>query len=481
MSSLCGRSWASCLIGSSTLRQYPEHAALLERLRQADQLVEQTLAAPAQLPAGTFADYDLLEEVGRGGMGVVFKARHKSLDRIVALKVLRSDGTGEERKRFDREAQAVARLQHPNIVQVYEVGETAGGAFVSLEFVDGQSLAHRLTRHTAAGSAAPQRWSKVLAGAMHYAHERGVIHRDLKPANVLLAGTPETPIEDCIAKVADFGLAKKLDTQGDTHSGAVLGTPSYMAPEQAEARSAAVDRRTDVYGLGAILYELLTGRPPFRADTPLQTLKQVVEAEPARPRLLNAAVPRDLETVCLKCLQKEPPRRYPSAAALADDLRRFVQGEPVRARSIGALGRGWRWCRRKPALAALSAVLVLAVLGGLSGILFEWRRAEMARREVVAGDAQIRQLLAELVEASPVAPTGYYSLGSPRIEPLLKAEEHCKQLLEKDPTDTAIRIALTNVYGRLGRLHIQRGSWAKAHRFFTDAAQFMAVTTGHCA
>ena len=336
MSSLCGRSWASRLIGSSTLRQYPEHAALLERLRQADQLVEQTLAAPAQLPAGTFAGYDLLEEVGRGGMGVVFKARHKSLDRIVALKVLRSDGTGEERKRLDREAQAVARLQHPNIVQVYEVGETAGEAFVSLEFVDGQSLAHRLH-----GTPLPARQAaalvEILARAMHYAHEKGVIHRDLKPANVLLAGTPETPIEDCIAKVADFGLAKKLDTQGDTHSGAVLGTPSYMAPEQAEARSAAIDRRTDVYGLGAILYELLTGRPPFRADTPLQTLKQVVEAEPARPRLLNAAVPRDLETVCLKCLQKEPQERYPSADALADDLKRWLHGFPIQARPVSKL------------------------------------------------------------------------------------------------------------------------------------------------
>jgi len=450
------------------LRTYPEHAALLERLRQADQLVEQTLVAPAQWPAGTFADYDLLEEVGRGGMGIVFKARHKSLERIVALKVLRSDGTDEERKRFEREAQAVARLQHPNIVQVYEVGETAGQAFVSLEFIDGQSLAHRLR-----GTPLPARQAaalvEILARAMHYAHEKGVIHRDLKPANILLAGTPETRLEACIAKVADFGLAKKLDTQGDTHSGAVLGTPSYMAPEQAEARSAALDRRTDVYGLGAVLYELLTGRAPFRADTPLQTLKQVVEAEPARPRLLNAAVPRDLETVCLKCLRKEQPQRYPSAAALADDLRRFVQGEPVHARSIGALGRGWRWCRRKPALAVLSAVLVLAVLGGLTGILFQHRRAEVARRDVVAGDAQIRQLLAELVQASPVVPTTNYSLGSPRAEPLLKAEEHCKQLLDKDPTDTPVRIASTNVYGRLGRLYYQRGLRDKAHRYFTDA------------
>jgi tetratricopeptide (TPR) repeat protein len=217
------------------------------------------------------------------------------------------------------------------------------------------------------------------------------------------------------------------------------------------------------------LYELLTGRPPFRADTPLQTLKQVVEAEPARPRLLNAAVPRDLETVCLKCLRKAPQERYPLAAGLADDLRRFVQGAPVHARSIGALGRGWRWCRRKPALAALSAVLVLAVLGGLAGILFEWRRAEVARRDVVAGDAQIRQLLAELVQASPVEPTMAYSLGLPRIEPLLKAESHCRQLLEKDPANTPIRIVLTNVDGRLGRLYFQRGSLAKAHRFFADA------------
>ncbi len=449
------------------LRRYPEHAALLDRLRQADQLVEQTLAAPAQWPAGNFADYDLLEEVGRGGMGVVFKARQKSLDRTVALKLLRADGTGEERKRFDREALAVARLQHPNIVQVYEVGETDGQAFVSLEFVDGQSLARRLR-----GTPLPARQAaalvEILARAMDYAHEKGVIHRDLKPANVLLAGTPEMRLDACIAKVADFGLAKKLDTQGDTRSGAVLGTPSYMAPEQAEARSAAVDRRTDVYGLGAILYELLTGRPPFRADTPLQTLKQVVEAEPARPWLLNAAVSLDLETVCLKCLQKEPQARYPSAEALADDLGRFVRGEPVRARSLGALGRGWRWCRRNPAFAALSAVLVLAVLGGLAGILFQWRRAEVARRDVVAGNAQIRQLVAELVEASP-GPNMHYSLALPRIEPLLKAEENCKQLLEKNPTDTPIRIALTNVYGRLGRLHIQRGSLRMARDFFTAA------------
>ena len=292
---------------------------------------------------------------------------------------------------------------------------------------------------------------------MHYAHERGVIHRDLKPANVLLAGTPETPIEDCIAKVADFGLAKKLDTQGDTHSGAVLGTPSYMAPEQAEARSAAVDRRTDVYGLGAILYELLTGRPPFRADSALQTLRQVVDAEPVRPRLLNPSVPRDLETVCLKCLAKEPSRRYATALALADDLERFENGRPVLARPIGSLARGWRWCRRNPVPAGLTALLALVLIGGLSGILYQWHQADAARREAVANAAQARQVLSELIQSSPVTPLIDEFPQPPSIEPLVKAAEHCRELLQNNPEDIELRIALTNVYGRLGSRYSQPG------------------------
>ena len=476
MSSLCGRSWASRLIGSSTLRQYPEHAALLERLRQADQLVEQTLAAPAQLPAGTFADYDLLEEAGRGGMGVVFKARHKSLDRIVALKVLRSDGTGEERKRFDREAQAVARLQHPNIVQVYEVGETAGGAFVSLEFVDGQSLAHRLhgtplpARHAAA-------LVKVLAGAMHYAHERGVIHRDLKPANVLLAGTPETPIEDCIAKVADFGLAKKLDTQGDTHSGAVLGTPSYMAPEQAEARSAAVDRRTDVYGLGAILYELLDRPAPVPGghsapDPPAGRGRRAGPAAPAQP--VRAARPRNgLPEVPGKRSRRaatRPPWRW----RMTWSVSRMV--EPVLARPIGSLARGWRWCRRNPCAggplggpgpggARRSFGHPLPVASGRCG-------PPRGRRRRGPGPSGLER--ADSIQPGHAVDVDY-SLGSPASNRLLKAAEHCSNCSRRIPPTRRVRIALTNVYGRLGRLYTQRGSWAKAHRFFRTLP-IMAVT-----
>ncbi len=461
-------------------RQYPEHAAMLERLRQADQLVDQTLAAPAQLPAGTFAGYDLLEEVGRGGMGVVFKARHKSLDRIVALKVLRSDGTGEDRKRFDREAQAVARLHHPNIVQVYEVGENAGEAFVSLEFVDGQSLARRLH-----GTPLPARQAaalvKVLAGAMHYAHERGVIHRDLKPANVLLAGTPETPIEDCIAKVADFGLAKKLDTQGDTHSGAVLGTPSYMAPEQAEARSAAVDRRTDVYGLGAILYELLTGRPPFRADTPLQTLKQVVEAEPARPRLLNAAVPRDLETVCLKCLQKEPQERYPSAEALADDLERWLLGFPIQARPVSKLEHAARWCRRRPAVASLLAVLALTVASSLVGLLTLWRhsetqrtRAEIALARVVQSDKATSGAVRDLVGLLASTVEAPQMLAYERLVETSRVVRDLTAKLRQDPGVAASNlVAICGLERELATNLWRRGKYSESRTLSMDAIELL--------
>jgi serine/threonine protein kinase len=478
------------------LRRFPKHADLLRLLRQADQLVEEAFPSDgaASVPTPQLQDYDLLEELGHGGMAVVFKARQKSLNRIVALKMFRTGQRpgDEERKRFESEAHAVARLQHPNIVQIFEVGEADGHPFLCLEFVEGRSLAHHLR-----GNPMPARQAaalvEVLAGATHYAHEKGIIHRDLKPANILLqktAGTGQKSeirslrsggsgsgglsdllTSDFCPKIADFGLAKFLDADTlQTVSGATMGTPSYMAPEQAEGKAAAVGRQTDVYGLGAILYEMLTGRPPFRTDSPLHTLKQVVEADPARPRLLNPAVPRDLETVCLKSLQKEPSRRYATALALADDLRRFVNGQPVQARRIGALGRGWRWCRRNPGLASLAAVLILAVIGGLSGILYQWRLTEMARRDAVASDEDARQLLSELIQASPVVPLSMdYYPGEPRIEVLRKAEAHCRTLMDKNPEDRATRIALTNVYGRLGTLYLQRGQRAEATTCFEIA------------
>jgi WD40 repeat protein/tetratricopeptide (TPR) repeat protein len=313
--------------------------------------------------------YEVLEELGRGGMGVVYKARHLRLGRVVALKMLLSGGHAgaHELARFRLEAEAVARLQHPNIVQLYEAGDAEGRPFFALELVEGGSLARRLD-----GTPLPPGRAaallEALARAMHYAHEKGVVHRDLKPANVLLA-------EDGTPKVADFGLAKRLEGEaGQTQSGALLGTPSYMAPEQALGRGKEVGPAADVYSLGAILYELLTGRPPFKGATLLETLEQVRHQEAVPPTRLALRVPRDLETICLKCLEKAPRRRYASAADLADDLRRFSAGEPVRARPVGALGRALKWARRRPAAAALVGVSVAAALGlALASALFTWR------------------------------------------------------------------------------------------------------------
>jgi WD40 repeat protein len=317
--------------------------------------------------------YEILGELGRGGMGVVYKATQTRLKRVVALKMILAGAHAgpDQLARFRTEAEAVARLQHPNIVQVHEIGEHQGKPFLSLEFCPGGSLEKKLAgtplqpRETAA-------LVQTLARAMDAAHQKGVVHRDLKPANVLLAegGTP---------KVTDFGLAKLLGEAGHTQSGAVVGTPSYMAPEQAGGRGA-VGPAADVYALGAILYECLTGRPPFKAATPMDTLLQVVGEEPVPVRQLNPAVPRDLETVCHKCLQKEPARRYASALELADDLRRFGAGEPVRARPVGRLGRAWRWCRRNPMPAGLLALVgVLLAAGTAISALFALDAAEKAR------------------------------------------------------------------------------------------------------
>ena len=288
--------------------------------------------------------YDLIEVIGRGGMGVVYQARQVNLDRLVALKMILSGthASASELARFQAEAEAVARLEHPNIIQIYEVGNQADRPYLVLEWADGGNLAQHLE-----GNPLPGRTAAALllplAQATAYAHARGIVHRDLKPANILLrrpegGSGADGPNPSPIPKIADFGLAKRLDVdQGNTRTGAVLGTPSYMAPEQASGRTQDIGPLTDVYALGAILYELLTGRPPFAGSTMMETLEQVRDHEPVPPSRLQPTVAHDLEVICLKCLQKAPGDRYSSAAALASDIQAYLADEPIQARSMTAL------------------------------------------------------------------------------------------------------------------------------------------------
>src|SRR5262245_16897870 len=332
--------------------------------------------------------YQVLGVLGRGGMGVVYQARDLSLSRVVALKMVLTGAQAapEQRARFRAEAEALARLRHPHIVQVYAYGEHQGQPYFALEYVEGGSLAERLGGTPLQPKAAAA-LVEPLARAVHYAHQHGVVHRDLKPANVLLDldGTP---------KVTDFGLAKRAEAgSGLTASGAVLGTPSYMAPEQAGGQSKHVGPLCDVYALGAILYECLTGAPPFRGPTPLDTMLLVVSKEPVPPTQLQPKVPRDLETICLKCLRKEPGKRYASAEALAEDLRRFQAGEPIKARPVGRVERALKLVRRRPAVAGLSGALVGVVVVAFAVVLSALRQAEDEREEAKRQLARARETL----------------------------------------------------------------------------------------
>jgi WD40 repeat protein/serine/threonine protein kinase len=386
------------------IRSAAEGGAANQQSRQANGAESVSPAARTDLPA--IAGYDIERELGRGGMGVVYAAWQASLNRPVAIKmIIAGDFAGpQDLARFHTEAEAVARLQHPNIVQIYEVGQHEGCPYIAFEFVGGGNLYERLGGTPLAAARAAQ-LVETLARAIHFAHQQGVVHRDLTPSNVLLRGSRGSRVgsrepdadglhKACLAldsrlstldpAITDFGLAKILAGSGvgQTQSGAVLGTPSYMAPEQAEGHSKQVGPTTDVYSLGAILYESLTGRPPFRADSPMETILQVLGEDPVPLSRLQPNVPRDLETICLKCLEKSPGKRYATAEALAEDLRRWQCGEPIRARPVGSVERVWRWCRRKPAVASLTAaVAVLLFAVAVGGVFMALRERWVAGNE----------------------------------------------------------------------------------------------------
>ncbi|WP_439631208.1 protein kinase domain-containing protein [Gemmata sp.] len=374
--------------------------------------------APALVPAHLAEKllplgYELLDVIDQGGMGIVYRAVQVKLRRVVALKMIAGFRAGPKNlARFRAEAEAIAHLQHPHIVQIHEVGEVDGHSFFSMEYLAGGTLATVLERGPLAPPAAAA-VVEVLARAVHYAHARGVVHRDLKPGNVLLSGdggcemgdgkdlvghppvsSSQSPIShppSPTPKVADFGLAKRLGADSNhTATGEVVGTPAYMAPEQAAGEGGTSGPAVDVYALGAILYEALTGRPPFQAGTVLGTLRKVMSDEPEPPRSVRPAVPRDLEAVCLKCLEKHPRHRYPTAEALADDLRRFLAGRPVAARSHSRAVRALRWCRRRPVLVALVAGLGLAPVAVWGG---DYVATERRRARAVAVAPQAREIL----------------------------------------------------------------------------------------
>ncbi len=476
--------------------RYPEYAAHLREFFVAQERAER-LAAPlrpviqaAQAPTVTngettafitfdlprqFGDFELLAELGRGGMGVVFKARQLSLNRLVALKVFGTDplAPAVERQRFRNEAEIAAHLDHPRIVPIYEVGEQDGWLYFSMKLLEGGSLAQSRVRGQGSGvskegQCGAARIVAEVARAVHYAHQRGILHRDLKPANILLDahGSPH---------VSDFGLARRIQSDsGLTQSGAIIGTPGYMAPEQASGQRSAITTATDVYGLGAILYALLTGRPPFQGDSMLDTLQQVRQCEPDSPSSINSLLHRDLETICLQCLEKEPARRYGSAAAVTDELERWLDGEPIVARSASHLHRLWRWCRRNPAVTGLLALVFLG-----STVSTAWIAWLMAQTKAENHRAQ-----QNLDMAYHVLDELYLDQVGNRIQSQQELSAVDRKLLERllsfyqqfaegNSHDPAARLKMARAYRRVSDIQFALGDYASADQANERSVHFL--------
>ena len=422
-------------------------------------------AAGASLVGSRLGKYEILAELGRGGMGVVYQARQADLDRIVAVKMLLSGphAQAHDLEYFRREAEAVARLQHPHIVQVFDVGEHEGQPYFSLEYLPGGSLNKQL-----AGTPQPPQSAAALivtlARALHHAHERGVVHRDLKPGNILLT-TDGTP------KITDFGLAKRLDNQSHTVTGAVLGTPSYMAPEQAAGDSRRIGAAADIYGLGAILYELLTGRPPFKGETPWDTVAQVLTDEPVPPARLQPKVPRDLETICLKCLQKDIGRRYHTAAELADDLDRFRRGEPIEARPVRLAERLSKWARRRPAVAALAVACIAVILIGLVSTTSLWMIAECRRVTADETAKRARQEIRHTLIAAAEDPSFLRDGAQPARNLLLRRTlQYFREFAAQRKDDEELAADVADAYQRAGHALSVLGDSSAALEEFLQAA-----------
>jgi tetratricopeptide (TPR) repeat protein len=429
--------------------------------------------------------YVVLGVLGQGGMGLVYRAWEESLGRAVALKMIAAGGLLRvtDAVRLLNDARTAARLHHPGIVPIYGVGEHRGLPYCVMELIEGGTLASRVSDLIAA----PQQAARLIAQvarALHYAHNEGTCHRDIKPANILLRvrrhalpcedldaavnGVLPPQLETLDACVSDFGLARPIDESGLTPESNILGTPGYLAPEQ--VRLEKPSPAADVFALGAVLYECVTGRRPFHGATPLDTVLLTLQKEPERPRLLNSRLPRDLETVCLKCLEKEPRRRYASAGALADDLERWLRGEPVQARRVGPLGRVGRWCRRKPVIATMAGLLILAVTGGLVTSVLLWHRAvsgeaealdnleraETARQETEDSYARMSRILAESIERRlPLAPPEDPS-PSDQEELLKAAERSLGFLVERRSPDRGVQEFYARVVLQLGAFHLLR-------------------------
>jgi tetratricopeptide (TPR) repeat protein/tRNA A-37 threonylcarbamoyl transferase component Bud32 len=419
----------------------------------------------------SFGDYELLQEIGRGGMGVVYKARQKGLGRLVALKMVRSTGpaAAADRQRFRNEAEMAAHLDHPQIVPIYEVGERDGQPYFSMKLIDGGSLAGQLARFGADLRSAA-RLLAAVARAVHHAHQRGILHRDLKPGNILLDGAGQP-------HVTDFGLAKRVAVDSSlTHSGELVGTPSYMAPEQTTGQRGAITTATDVYGLGAILYALLTGRPPFRGDTPLDTLNQVRRQEPEPPSRSNPRVDRDLETICLKCLEKDSQRRYGSAEALAEDLERWLVGEPIRARRSNAWERTVKWAKRRPALAGLmgisgAAAVALLVVSLLYNMWLKEERdnvrtqRDKARERFQLARNAVDEFYMQVSVSREMKAKGVEKLRTKLLEMALEYYQRFAE--EADDFDVQAERAVA--YWRLGKLYRDTARSEKAEQAYHEA------------